>query len=83
MPTKNLCLFTHDVPQAYLQSRGTLTCDGYFRPKVSDRHLFNANDDELLKLDNTSYRLCDSGDYKNATMKNYLTKNINMVEANF
>lgn len=58
--TKSLRLFTHDVNQAYLQSKETLTRDVYLRPKVSDRHLFNVNEDELLKLDKPLYGLGDA-----------------------
>lgn len=79
--TKNLRLFTHDVTQAYLQSKEMLTRDVYLRPKVSDRHLFDVKDDELLKLNKPLYGLCDSGDYWNATIEQHLTKDMHMVKA--
>lgn len=61
-------LFSHDVTQAYLQSKYRMTHDVYVDPKPADRHLFGIGDEELLKLELPLYGVCDAGGYWGITV---------------
>lgn len=66
-------LFMHDVTQTYFQFRKMLTREVYFRPKTSDKHIFDVDKDEILKRGKFLYGLCNSGDYWICTIKSHLT----------
>lgn len=55
--------FSHDVNQAYLQSREPFSREVYIRPKPIDRSVFNLKEDEIFKFEKPLSGLCDSGDY--------------------
>lgn len=77
--THDFKLFSHDVNQAYLQSKYKLTREVYIRPKKEDLHLFDLNDGQVLKLKMPLYGVCDAGDYWGVTMDEHLINDIGMT----
>lgn len=55
-------IYDHDVNQAYLQSKESLTRPVFLCPKPEDRKYFETGDDEVLMLVKPLYGLCDPGD---------------------
>lgn len=74
-------LFSHDVTQAYLQSKYRMTRDVYVDPKPADRHLFGIGDEELLKLELPLYGVCDAGDYWGITVFEHNVNDLGMLSA--
>jgi len=72
-------IFAHDITQAYLQSRDAFTRQLYLRPLPADRHLFDINEKQLLKLDLPLYGVCDAGDYWDATLCAHVEGDLGMV----
>lgn len=73
-----LRLFSHDVTQAYSQSKDKLTRKIYVKPKLKDLEIFGISDDELFELIFPLYGLCDAGDYWGLTIEDHLTNDIGM-----
>lgn len=71
-------LFSHDVTQAYLQSREKLSRKVYIQPKTEDLATFGLKDGDLLELQKPLYGLCDAGDYWGATIDEHLTNDLGM-----
>jgi len=72
-------LFSHDINQAYLQSRDTLARTLYLDPRPEDRHLFDLTDDEVLLLVRPLYGVCDAGDYWFVTLQWHVRKDLLMT----
>lgn len=70
--------FSHDVTQAYLQSKSHLTREVYIRPKERDKEILGVKDGELFKLIRPLYGLCDAGDYWGETMTSHLINDLKM-----
>lgn len=60
--------FSHDVTQAYLQSKYKLTRIIYIKPKPQGRVILGLRDGDIFELVRPLYGLCDSGDYWVETM---------------
>lgn len=71
-------IFSHDVTQAYLQSRSNLSRKIYIRPKSKDLKTFGLREGELLELNRPLYGLCDAGDYWGNTMEQHLINDLGM-----
>lgn len=71
-------LFSHDIKQAYLQSKDKLTCSIFIRPKEEHMKILSLSRGELLELTKPLYRLCDSGDYWGVTTENHLCNDLGM-----
>jgi len=71
-------LFSHDVNQAYLQSRDAMTRDLYVRVRPKDAKYFKLQDGELLKLLKPLYGVADSGDYWDATFATHVKEDLGM-----
>jgi len=72
-------LFSHDINQAYLQSRDTLARTLYLDPRPEDRHLFDLTDDEVLLLVRPLYGVCDAGDYWLVTLQRHVRDDLLMT----
>lgn len=59
--TRRLCIFFHDVTQAYLQSKHKLTWKICIRVKEKDRETFGLKENDLLVLNKPLYELCNTG----------------------
>lgn len=64
-------LFSHEVTQAYLQSKYMMTQDAYITPKLCDRPLFGPGDGEVLKLRMPLYGIFDAGNYWGVTVNEH------------
>lgn len=71
-------IFSHDVTQAYVQSKDKLTRMIYIRVKPEDRALFGISDDELLLLTKPLYGICDAGDYWGITIEGHVVNDLGM-----
>ena len=71
-------LFSHDVNQAYLQSKDAMTRDLYVRVRPKDAKYFKLQDGELLKLLKPLYGVADSGDYWDATFATHVKEDLGM-----
>lgn len=74
-----LRLFSHDVTQAYLQSKYELSRQIYIQPKKEDMYLFGLQDGELLHLIKPLYGICEAGDYWGVTIEEHLTNDLKMI----
>ena len=72
-------LFSHDINQAYLQSRDKLARTLYLDPRPEDRHLFDLTDDEVLLLVRPLYGVCDAGDYWFVTLQRHVRDDLLMT----
>jgi len=72
-------LFSHDINQAYLQSRDKLAHTLYLDPRPEDRHLFSLTDDEFLLLVRPLYGVCDAGDYWFLTLQRHVRDDLLMT----
>jgi len=72
-------LFSHDINQAYLQSRDKLARTLYLYPRHEDRHLFDLTDDGVLLLVRPLYGVCDAGDYFFVTLQRHVRDDILMT----
>lgn len=75
---KQFRLFSHDVTQAYCQSKMRLTRSVYLQPKKGDLEIFGLQNDELLELLLPLYGLCDAGDYWGITLDIHITDDLKM-----
>ena len=76
---KEFKIFSHDVTQAYLQSKDPFTKELYLLPKPCDRIYFNVNEDQVLRLLKPLYGTCDAGDYWNKTISEHTTEDLKMI----
>jgi len=72
-------LFSHDINQAYLQSRDTLARTLYLDPRPEDRNLFDLTDGEVLLLVRPLYGVCDAGDYWFVTLQRHVRDDLLMT----
>lgn len=72
-------IFSHDVTQAYLQSKDPFSRELYLDPKPCDRKYFKLGEHEVLKLLRPLYGTCDAGDYWNKTIHNHTTNDLKMI----
>lgn len=75
-------LFSHEVTQAYLQSKSHLTRKIFIRPKPQDRHVLGIKEGQAFELVRPLYGLCDAGDYWGDTMQTHLIKDLDMRQTN-
>lgn len=66
---KGFHVFSHDVNQAYQQINHKLTREIGIVPKKEDRKVLAVSDDEMVAVLARLYAICDSGDYRSATME--------------
>lgn len=78
---KGFRIFSHDVTQAYLQSKTNLTRKVYIRPKQEDRKVLGIKNGEVFRLVRPLYGLCDAGDYWTHTMETHLVNDLKMQQA--
>lgn len=72
-------LFSHDVTQAYLQSKYELTRKIYVQPKEKDLDIFGLKKGELFELNKPLYGICDAGDYWGVTMDEHIVNDLHMT----
>jgi len=72
-------LFSHNINQAYLQSRDKLARTLYLDPRPEDRHLFDITDEEVLLLVRPLYGVCDAGDYWFVTLQRHVRDDLLMT----
>ena len=60
---RGFSVFSHDVKQAYLQSKDKMTFILYLKPKEEDSDLFGIGFDEVSEIPNALYGVCNAGDY--------------------
>lgn len=58
----DFCIFSHNVTQAYLQSKQNLTRNINIWVKRADREIFGISEEQFLHLNKPLYGLCDAGD---------------------
>lgn len=75
----NFHMFSHDVTQAYIQSRYKLCKKIYTKPKREDLVLFGLDEGQVLKLFKPFYGICEAGDYWNITTDEYIIKDLRMI----
>lgn len=75
----NFRIFSHDVNQAYLQSKERLTRTIYLQPRPADAELFGVGDGEVLLLLLPLYGMCDAGDYWAVTLTGHVKDDLGMV----
>lgn len=71
--------FSHDVTQAYLQSKDRLRREIYLQVKPQDRDIFGINENELVKIEKPLYGICDSGDYWGVMINAHVVNDLGMV----
>lgn len=71
-------IFSHDVTQAYLQSKDKLTRKIFIKPKKKDLDTFQISPDYLLELIRPLYGVCDAGDYWGETIESHVVNDIGM-----
>lgn len=71
-------LFSHDVTQAYLQSKSNLTRKVFIRPKRKDMDVLGLRSGEIFELVWPLYGICDAGDYWGETMTTHLINDLCM-----
>lgn len=74
-----LRLFSHDIAQAYLQSRGKFSQKFYIHPKTEHLETSRLKDGDLLELQKPLYGSCDARDSWGATIDQHLTNNLKMT----
>lgn len=79
--TMGFRLFSHDVTQAYLQSKSHMTRDVYIRPKKDGRKILGLNDGQFFKILKPLYGLCDVRDYWGQTMESHLMNDLKMDQS--
>lgn len=72
-------LFSHDVTQAYLQSKYLLTRKIFIRIKDADLETFGLEKGQALYLKKPLYGICDAGNYRGITIEEHLINDIGMV----
>ncbi len=68
-------MWTHDVRQAYLQSKDMLNREIYLRPAKE----LNVPPGTLLKLQRPLYGLSDAGDYWAVTLSDHFCNDLQMT----
>lgn len=74
-----VCIFLDDVDQAYRQSKEKLTRSIAIKPHADDIDIIGIHADEVLKLKNPFYVLCDAGDYWERTISNHIKNRMGMI----
>lgn len=77
----NMRLFSHDVTQAYPQSKEKPSRRAYLCPKDEYRQFLGVGKGELLRIDKPLYGLCDSGHYWNVAIKVYIINDLQTERA--
>lgn len=72
-------LFSHDITQAYLQSKDQFTRQLYLRPRREDMHLFDLAEGKLFKINLPLYGVCDAGDYWYVTFTAHIEQDLAMT----
>lgn len=75
---KGFRIFSHDVNQAYVQSKDKLTRKIFVLPKKRDLEMLGVSEDELLELLMPLYGICDAGDYWGVTVEYHVEDDLNM-----
>lgn len=76
---KGFRVFSHDVNQAYVQSKDKLTRQVFIMPRKEDRDLLGITDDEILELILPLYGICDAGDYWGVTVEYHVQDDLDMT----
>ena len=71
-------IFSHDVNQAYLQSKDKLSREVFVRPRARDARYFGVRDDEVLQVLLPLYGLPDAGDYWDVTVLDHVENELGM-----
>lgn len=72
-------LFSHDVKQAYLQSKYERSRQIYIQTEKEDMHLFELQDDELLHFIKPLYGICEAGNYWGVTIKEHHINDLKII----
>lgn len=73
-------LFSHDVTQAYLQSKYKLTRKIYVQPEHEYLDIFGLKKGKLFELNKPVYGICEAGDYRDGTMNEHIVKDMQMAQ---
>jgi len=71
-------IFSHDVNQAYLQSKDKLSREVFVRPRARDARYFSVHDDEVLQVLLPLYGLPDAKDYWDVTVLDHVENELGM-----
>ena len=71
-------VFSHDVNQAYLQSKDKLSREVFVRPRARDARYFGVHDDEGLEVLLPLHGLPDAGDYWDVTVLDHVGNELGM-----
>lgn len=71
-------VFSHDVKQAYVQSKYSMGRNVHVEPRLDDRHLFGLKQDETLESELPLNGVCDGGDYWGVTVYKHNVKDFGM-----
>ena len=72
-------ILSHDVRQAYRQSKDKMTRVFYLRPKEEDRDLFGLCPNEVLEILKPLYGVCDAVDYCGITIIAHIEEDLFMI----
>lgn len=72
-------LFSDHVDQAYCLSKENFTRPIAIEPKQEGMHILGVEHDEVLKLQRSSYGLCDTADYWGITISSYIKGQMKMI----
>jgi len=77
-PVLGFRVFSHDVNQAYLQTKDKLPREVFVRPSARDARYFCVRDDRVFEVLLPLYGLPDAGDYWDVTVLDHVENELGM-----